>query len=208
MSDLTTLMNRAAADLDGAPTPSTLDGDLRRGQHARRRRRGLVGTGVTGAFAATVAVGLSLGPTAGPAAAVELVTYTEEQPAGFTIAEVPEGWHVLSSDQGNLILADGNDSGADASSLEGRIVASLVGPESLPTSLEAQTFTIEGAETSVYNMLGADDQPSGTLGVFVAEADGGYLSVQLPPDLHWDGEAAAQFASGLDVTDSAEYSFG
>ncbi|MEP7765165.1 hypothetical protein [Sanguibacter sp. 25GB23B1] len=208
MSDLTTLMNRAAADLDSAPTPSTLDDDVHRGQHARRRRRGLVGTGLTGAFAATVAVGLSLGPTAGPAAAVDLVTYTEQQPAGFTIAEVPEGWHVLSSDQGNLILADGDDSGADANSFEGRIVASLVGAESLPTSLEAETFTVDGAETFVYDMLGADHQPSGTLGVFVAESDGSYLSVQLPSELHWDGEAAAQFAGGLEVTDSAEYSVG
>lgn len=208
MSDLTTLMNRAAADLDGAPNPSTLDDDVHRGQHARRRRRSVVGTGVAGAFAATVAVGLSLGPTAGSAAAVELVTYTEDQPDGFTIAEVPEGWHVLSSDQGNLVLADGADSGADENSFEGRIVASLVAAESLPTSLEAQTFTIDGAETSVYNMLGGDDQPSGTLGVFVTEEDGSYLSVQLPPELHWDAEAAAQFASGLDVTDSAEYSVG
>lgn len=208
MSDLHTLMHRAAADLDGAPTPSTLDDDLRRGQHARRRRRGMVGTGVAGTLVATAAVGLSLGPTAGAAAAVELVTYTDAQPAGFTIDEVPEGWHVLSSDQGNLILADGDDPGADANSFEGRIVASLVGAESLPTVLEAQTFTIDGAETFVYDMLGADDEPSGTLGVFVAEADGSYLSVQLPPELHWDGEAAAQFAGGLDVTDSAEPSVG
>jgi len=207
MSDLTTLMNRAAADVDGAPTLATLDGDVQRGRQARRRRRGVVGTGVGGALAAVVAVGVSVGSTVGPAAAVDLVAYTDAQPAGFTIEEVPDGWHVLSSDAGNLVLADADDAGTDPDVFEGRIVASLVGEESLPSSLTPQTFVVDGEETFVYDLLGADDEPSGTLGVFVAD-DGGYLSVQLPAELRWDAEVAARFAGVLDVTDAAEPSFG
>lgn len=208
MTDLTTLMSRAAADIDATPTPATLDGDLSRGQHARRRRRGLVGTGALAAFAATVAVVAPLTSGAPPAAAAELVTYTEQQPAGFTIDEVPEGWHVLSSDRGNLILAGSDDTGADATSFEGRIVASLVSEESVPTSLEPETVTVDGQETLVFDLLGADDSPSGTLGVFAPLGGGDYLSVQLPPGLHWTAEIAAQFADGLDVTDDADHSVG
>lgn len=204
MSDLNTLMSRATADVATTPSPATLDADVSRGQRARRRRNRIVGSGVGGAFAVTAAVGIGFTSSAVPAAAVELVAYTEQQPAGFTIEEVPEGWHVLSSDAGSLVLADGDDTGADPASFEGRIVATLVGDESLPASLEAQEFTVDGDRTLVYEMLGADGEPGGTLGVFVPEGDGGYLSVQLPPELGWSGETAAQFAGGLDVTGSAE----
>jgi hypothetical protein len=204
VSNLNTLMSRATADLAAAPAPTTLDADLSRGHQARRRRARLAGSGVGGAFAITAAVGIGFASSAAPAAAVELVAYTEQQPAGFTIAEIPDGWHVLSSDAGSLMLADADDTGADPSSFEGRIVATLVGTESLPSSLDAQTFTVDGDRTLVYEMLGADSQPSGTLGVFVPEGDGGYLSVQLPPELGWSGEVAAQFAGGLDVTGAAE----
>jgi hypothetical protein len=207
MSDLTTLMFRATATVDATPA-SVLDDDVSRGQRARRRRTRLVGTGVAGVFAATVAVGVPLTSTA-PASAAELVAYTAEQPAGFTIAEVPEGWHVLSSDRSSLMLADGDDDGSDPNNLEGRIVASLVGSESLPGGdLEAQTFAVGGQEVLVYELLAVDGEPGGTLGVFAPEGDGDYLSVQLPPELHWKGEVAARFVEGLDVTDDAGHTVG
>ncbi|QTE28592.1 hypothetical protein [Pengzhenrongella sicca] len=208
MSDLTTLMSRATATVDATPA-AVLDDDVSRGQRARRRRTRLVGTGVAGAFAATVAVGAPLLTSTTPAAAAELVAYTAEQPAGFTIAEVPEGWHVLSSDRSSLMLADGDDDGSDPSSFEGRIVASLVGSQSLPGGeFEAQTFAVGGQEVLVYDMLEVDGQPGGTLGVFAPEGDGDYLSVQLPPELHWTGEVAARFVEGLDVTDDAGHTGG
>lgn len=208
MSDLSTLMSRATADVASSPASATLDADLDRGRRARRHRTRLVGTGLGGAFAVTAAVGIGFGTSASPAAAVELVAYTDQQPAGFTIEQVPEGWHVLASDAGSLVLADADDSGADPSWFEGRIVATLVGEASLPTSLEAETFTVDGDRTLVYGMLGADGQPDGTLGVFAEEGDGAYLSVQLPPELGWSGEVAAEFAGGLAVTGSAEPTVG
>ncbi|WP_258724623.1 hypothetical protein [Cellulomonas sp. NS3] len=208
MSDLTTLMTRATSAADTIPSAATLDDDLDRGRRARRRRTRLVGSGVVGAFAVTAAVGASLTSTAPSAAAAELVAYTAGQPAGFTIAEVPEGWHVLSSDAGNLVLADGDDAGADPNSFEGRIVASLVGQESVPSGIDARTFEVDGRDVLVYELLGADGEPDGALGVFAPEGDGDYLSVQLPPELHWTGDLAARFVEGLDVTESAQHSRG
>lgn len=208
MSDLTTLMTRATSAADLTPSAATLDDDVSRGRRARRRRTRLVGSGVVGAFAVTAAVGASLTSTAPSAAAAELVAYTAEQPAGFTIAEVPKGWHVLSSDAGNLVLADGDDGGADPDSFEGRIVASLVTQESVPTGIDARTFDVGGREVLVYELLGADSEPSGTLGVFAPEGGEEYLSVQLPPELHWTGEVAARFVEGIDVTEDAQQSHG
>ncbi|KQR17288.1 hypothetical protein [Cellulomonas sp. Leaf334] len=208
MTDLTTLMSRATATVDATPA-AVLDDDVSRGQRARRRRTRLVGTGVAAVLAAAVAVGAPLTSTIPSAAAAELVTYRAEQPAGFTIAEVPEGWHVLSSDRSNMMLGDVDDDGSDPNSFEGRIVASLVSSGSLPgDDLEAQTFAVGGQEVLVYELLGADGEPGGTLGVFVPEGDGDYLSVQLPPELHWTGDVAARFAEGLDVTDEADHTVG
>ncbi|WP_028045801.1 hypothetical protein [Cellulomonas sp. URHE0023] len=208
MNDLHTLLSRAAADIDATPTAAVLDDDVTRGAHARRRRRGFVGSGLAVVAVATVALGASLVPTASPAAAAELVEYTAEQPPGFTIAEVPEGWHVLSSDASSLILADAGDDGADPSMVVGRIVASLVNEDFMPTSLTAETVTVDGQETLVYDLLGEDGTPSGTLGVYVPEGGGDYLEVQLPATLNWTPEIAARFADGLDVTDSAEHTVG
>lgn len=208
MSDLTTLMTRATSTVGQAPSAAALDEDVSRGRLARRRRTRLVGSGVVGAFAVTAAVGASLASTAPSAAAAELVAYTAAQPAGFTIAEVPEGWHVLSSDPSNLVLADADDDGADPNSFEGRIVASLVGEESVPVGLDAETFDVDGRDVLVYDLLGADGRPSGTLGVFAPEGDGDYLSVQLPAGLHWTGDIAARFVEGLDVTGSAQHTRG
>ncbi|MBB2925432.1 hypothetical protein [Cellulomonas cellasea] len=208
MSDLTTLMTRATSAAAATPSAATLDDDVSRGRRARRRRTRLVGSGAVGALAVTAAVGASLTSTAPSAAAAELVAYTAEQPAGFTIAEVPEGWHVLSSDPSNLVLADGDDAGADPNSFEGRIVASLVGEESVPSGIDARTFDVDGRDVLVYELLGADGEPDGTLGVFAPEGAGDYLSVQLPPELHWTGDLAARFVEGLDVTASAEHSRG
>ncbi|MFS0699670.1 hypothetical protein AB6N24_06805 [Cellulomonas sp. 179-A 4D5 NHS] len=208
MSDLTTLMTRATSTHDVSPSAATLDDDVSRGRRARRRRTRLVGSGVVGAFAVTAAVAASLTSTAPSAAATELVAYTAEQPAGFTIAEVPEGWHVLSSDPSSLVLADGDDPGADPNSFEGRIVASLVGQESVPSGIDAETFEVDGRDVLVYELLDADGEPGGTLGVFAPEGDGDYLSVQLPPELHWTADVAARFVEGLDVTASAQHSRG
>ena len=208
MSDLTTLMSRATATIDATPA-AVLDDDVSRGQRARRRRTRLVGTGVAAALAAVVAVGAPLTSTTPSAAAAELVAYTAEQPAGFTIAEVPEGWHVLSSDRSSLVLADGDDNGSDPNSFEGRIVASLVGSGALPgADLDAESFAVGGQEVLVYKMLDENGEPGGTLGVFAPEGDGDYLSVQLPPELHWTSEVAARFVDGIDVTDQAGHTVG
>ncbi|GAB2611713.1 hypothetical protein Aab01nite_67150 [Paractinoplanes abujensis] len=93
-----------------------VEADLTRGRRALRRRRAVQAVagsafGVA-ALAAAFAVATSGGTPAVPAdkgtasvASVQLVAYKGEQPKGFTVDKVPDGWFVQASEQGYLTVA-------------------------------------------------------------------------------------------------------
>lgn len=209
MSTLSTLMTQATAGVDAAPTAAVLDDDVARGHRARRQRgRRAAGAGITAVLALGIAVGIPLTSDDQTAAAVPLVTFTGEQPAGFVLDVVPEGWHVLASTSGDLVLAAEGDAGEDPAWYEGRIVVMLLGDESAPDDLAtAPTFTVDGEDVLVYPMHG-EDGPDGTHGVFVPQSDGGYLYVQVPAEVHWTAQAAAEFATTVTATGDAVASVG
>ena len=201
MTDLTTLMTRATADIGGA-TDATIDNDVTRAQRARRKRLGASGLGGATAVV-TLALGLPLIAGGAPASAVELVAYAGSQPDGFTLEEVPEGWNLSVSDDSSLLLSPQDeplplDSANGLVGVEDLIAISLVAEESLP-SLASRTLPISDTTARAYDMLGASDAPSGVVGVFVPQGEGMYLSVQLPRELHWSDAEASQFIEGIDV---------
>lgn len=208
MSTLTTLMNRAADGVTTTPTSDVLDADVTRGRTARRRRTGrAAGLGVTAALALGLAVAVPLSSTP-PAAAVPLVAFVGDQPDGFVLDVVPEGWRVLASNPGELVLAPQGDDGADPAAYDGRIAVSLLGEGSLPSDLDtAPQFTADGVDVRVYPMKGADG-PDGTHGVFVPQQDGAYLYAQVPAEVHWSAQAAADFAATITVTGDVQGSVG
>ena len=209
MSNLTSLMNRAADGVTTTPTSDVLDADVTRGRSARRRRTGrAAGLGVTAALALGLAVAVPLSSTP-PAAAVPLVAFVGDQPDGFVLDVVPEGWRVLASNEGELVLAAEGDDGADPGWYEGRIAVSLLSEGSLPSDLDtAPEFTVDGVDVRVYPMKGADGGADGTHGVFVPQEDGAYLYAQVPPEVHWSAQAAADFAATITVTDDVQGSVG
>ena len=104
------------------PTAEQVAADLTRGRRALRRRRTLqTAAGSSFDAAALVAafavaangdgtgpgapVATGTGDRSSSAAAVKLVAYRGEQPKGFTIDTVPDGWFVQSDDNYNLVLA-------------------------------------------------------------------------------------------------------
>ena len=104
------------------PTAEQVAADLTRGRRAlRRRRTRQTAAGSSFAVAALVAafavaangdgtapgapVATGTGDRSSSAAAVKLVAYQGEQPKGFTIDTVPDGWFVQSDDNYNLVLA-------------------------------------------------------------------------------------------------------
>ncbi|MCY1137666.1 hypothetical protein OWR29_06615 [Actinoplanes sp. Pm04-4] len=96
-------------------TPDQIEADLTRGRRALRRRR--VVQACTGsafgvaALAAAIAIATSstgVPPTAGQeqtVASVQLVAYKGEQPKGFTVDKVPDGWYIQASNEGYLTVA-------------------------------------------------------------------------------------------------------
>lgn len=104
-----------------APTDRQVVADMDRGRKALRRRRALQAAGSSAfAVAAIVAaVSFTATTTTGPAGVVaapstatatasaktKLVAYTGEQPKGFTVDVVPEGWYIQASDEFSLLVA-------------------------------------------------------------------------------------------------------
>jgi hypothetical protein len=115
MTDLRDHFNEIAGPIP-AVSADQAEADLTRGRRALRRRR--VVQSVAGsafgvaALAAAIVVTTSTGAPSAPAgnvtagaAAVQLVAYKGEQPKGFTVDKVPDGWFIQSSELGYLVLA-------------------------------------------------------------------------------------------------------
>lgn len=113
MTDLRDHFNEIAGPIP-VVTPDQAEADLTRGRRALQRRR--VTRSVAGsafgvaALAAAIAVATSTGAPSAPhspsaAPAVQLVAYKGEQPKGFTVDKVPDGWFIQSSERGYLVLA-------------------------------------------------------------------------------------------------------
>lgn len=103
-----------------APTIQQVDSDLSRGRTALRRRRAIQTAGgslfaiAAGVAAFAVATsGTATGPAgidakAPPAASaqsIQLVAYKGEQPKGFTVDTVPDGWFVQAVNEYALVIA-------------------------------------------------------------------------------------------------------
>jgi hypothetical protein len=97
------------------PTAAQLDADLARGRQSLRRRR-TAQTLAGSAFAVAAAVAAfsftATGPGGPPtsttpsvASAVQLVAYKGEQPKGFTVDKVPDGWFVQGRESFELVIA-------------------------------------------------------------------------------------------------------
>ena len=207
MTDLSSLMTRATADIGGATT-AMVDGDMARAHRAQRARRKRLGVGGLGGAAAVVTLTMGLSFVAGgaPASAVDLVEYTGTQPQGFTLEQIPEAWHLYVADDSSLVLAPSDDPSVhDTASglvaVEGMISISLVSEAFLPATISPRNLTIDGTAARAYDMLGASDAPSGVVSVFVAEGDSRYLSVQLPEELNWTDAEISRFIEGIDVAD-------
>src|SRR4051812_27236870 len=147
MTDLNSLLNTVAGEAREA-THSDLAADVNRGRSALRRRRftlatngalalavvgGLVVAGTSGAFDNSPRNDVSaVQPTAPAAAAstdiskaIAFVAYTGEQPEGFRVATVPDGWTIQGVTEYALLIAP--PSGVDSSldSFVGKLVVML-----------------------------------------------------------------------------------
>jgi hypothetical protein len=107
---------------DAAVTASQVDQDISRGRHALHRRRVVRAAAGSALAAAALAAIISVSALTGGAASsgpvargrpgtatstgtIRLVAYTGEQPKGFTIDRVPDGWFIQADDNYTLAIA-------------------------------------------------------------------------------------------------------
>jgi hypothetical protein len=228
MNDVKDLLDLALAD-GHAPGPGYRvepGADLARGRRLLRRRRRLAGVaGGTAVTAGIVAAALGL-DAAGPAAArlapaagpgggtatataptapssrpvhlrsLALVSYGGPQVPGYQVAEVPRGWVIQGGNAYAFVIAPRDDKNTDISVFVGKIVVMLKSTdEKVPTSSPRQPV----AGRPGYLL----DQGSTKTLVF-QDAAGGWVDIQAPTSLGWDGARFARFGAGIQVLGNAK----
>ncbi|MEV4281024.1 hypothetical protein [Actinoplanes xinjiangensis] len=203
------------------PTREQVAADLARGQRALRRRRT---TQVAGSCAFAVAAlaavivattGTGAAPQAPEAAGdrsaagapqsvgTRLVAYQGEQPKGFTLDKVPDGWELQSADDYGIVIAPKGLQDKDPNSFVGKIVAQL---QEFPPNeeLKGKTVTVNGAEGLYTRMLGQTD--GGAL--FVKLGEDRWMVIQIWDGLGWGEKEVLEFASGIHVDENAKVTHG
>lgn len=206
MTDLNALLNTAT----GAPSTAEVDADIARGRRALRSRRMTVLGG--GTFAIVLAAGAGLGggafgesgapsvPAASAPAVVSpamtFVAYTGDQPEGFTVATVPDGWKVQGVNEFTFVIAKpGVDSSVD--SFLGKLVVMLESQDA-KGPFEGEAVTIGGRDAVLA-------KPGDGYGILHwADADGNRLVVQWPLDAGFSDAEMTEFAAGVDVLPGAK----
>jgi len=218
VNDLKDLLELALSDGHGPDPAQHPDpaGDLARGRRLLRRRRLAGGACVVAAAAlvplAVVAAGhapavqpgqaaRTTGP-AGPAATtpgeagIALVAYQGPQPPGYRVAEVPGGWVVQGGDPYKLVLAPKDDKDTSIDSFAGKLVVMLQSRDaSAPTA---------GSPQPVAGRPGRFDIQGDTQILTYQDAGGGWVVIQAPTFLGWNGTRLAQFAAGVQVLGDAQ----
>ncbi|MEV5721415.1 hypothetical protein AB0L41_46800 [Amycolatopsis mediterranei] len=212
MQDLTDVLSTLRHT--GSPDPAgadTVAADVARGHAAliRRRRRRIVGSGVVAvAAAAAVAVGTvglghggqtveaGQGTAKQQTASVQLAAYTGAQPAGFTVATIPAGWHVASSTSYAFVVTP---PGADYRNYTSGIAVMLQGQSRLPSDSPVTNVTINGKAGVQGLTRGKKAQ-----WLIFSDAAGHQVLVQVPSHLGLSNDQIVRFAQGITVTGQAQ----
>ena len=221
------------------PSAEQVTADIARGRRALRRRR-TVQTVAGSSFAvAALVAGFAVtaggndaspsAPVAGgdrpsSAAAVKLVAYQGEQPKGFTIDTVPEGYVIESGDDYSLVLApkkpqkhEGISPSAIAGSFIGKIAIMLESKDQSGPSREGITVQVgDPSGTLLKSLRGetpdgpAPTAPGGDTGweLWVKQPSGVYLIVQFWQGLGLSQDQMIEVGAGVHVEEGAKQGVG
>ncbi|MDY7089638.1 MAG: hypothetical protein SYR96_31600 [Actinomycetota bacterium] len=184
-----------------------VEADLTRGRRALRRRRTVqaVAGSAFGVAALAAALAVATSSTEAPservtagAPAVQLVAYQGEQPKGFTVDKVPDGWYIQASEQGYLTVAPKGASTDD--SFVGKIGIMLESKDQNGPGREGKTVKVGGAEGLLVESLSEPDA-SGDRGssLWIKQPSGVYLIVQVWQGLGLTEAQIVELAAGVHV---------
>jgi hypothetical protein len=144
----------------GPPPVSAIEGDLARGRAALRRRRrsaataalslSVVAAGGAAWLSSTGSGGGGRSPaaTSPPAGKVKLVDYVGQEPSGFDIGTVPQGYglDLQASNAYTVVIAPAGDADKDPDSFVGKLVVTAEDASSYHSlsSLGTQSVTVGG----------------------------------------------------------------
>jgi hypothetical protein len=226
MPDLMDVLRNLPQAVTPSPAgPEVVAADVARGHHAvtRRRRQRITLSGAAVAVVAAVAVGAvqmgqqSSGPVTaagGDSATVQstrlqLVAYTGEQPKGFKVNTVPDGWQVISDDASAFVVAPpGQDVSqpkpGHAFSVADRIAVSLQGLTSFDKNQQVKNVDINGEEGQIGFARESEGKDSDTRWLMFPDASGRRVLIQIPASVNLTDDQLVSFARGISVTDQAQ----
>jgi hypothetical protein len=129
-------------------------------------------------------------------APVRLVAYEGDQPEGFTVGQVPEGWFIEGSSPYSLTIAPEGDTGSP-DAFVGKLVVMLQS-KSMPQHLPDGDPVQVGGNPGVIS-----NGPPADLLTYQDDA-GHFVQVQAwTSALHWTDDQLISFAEGVQVTANA-----
>jgi hypothetical protein len=218
MTDLYSRMERLSGPVEPVPA-AAVEGDLVRGRRAVRSRRfaqggagAVVGiAAVAAAFALTATVpGDSAGQRppviaqTGSTGGIQLVAYTGEQPKGFTIDTVPAGFSIKRQNEYELVLAPDRATVPAPESSVPVIENSNGYDDAIAVYLDdlddmwGDQVTVDGKPAWTRMITTPDGAKAGGQ-IFIAQADGVYLIVQVSETVGLNKDQMLQIAGGVHV---------
>jgi hypothetical protein len=187
------------------PSESQVEADVARGRRALRRRRARQAVAGSAFAAVALATAVALGTSGlsparhpGPPAAsdtghaTKLVAYTGEQPEGYTLDKVPDGWEVQGVDAYALVLAPKGIADRDPGSFVGKIAIMLQSQDDHSTPV--------GTPVRIGDKPGVlVNQDGAGFTLFVKQPSGVYLLIQVWDGLGWGEREIVEFAAGVHV---------
>lgn len=225
--DILRNLPQAAASADVPADQAVVAADVARGRRAvsRRRQKRIGFAAAAAAAVAAFAVGAgqfgtavdnkptAAGSSGVPAAGPQLVAYTGEQPAGFKVRTVPQGWTVISSNEFEFVVAPpGKETGGGPSAgpstgpapvmYDDRIAVFMLGDSPVPKDSQSEKVDINGKEGRLGSFPKSRTSPDARWLMF--PSDKGAVMVQVPDSTGLSNDQIVSFAEGITVTDELE----
>jgi len=203
-------------------SPDIVAADLERGHRAvtARRRRRLALSGAAAAVITVVAVGaVRFGPpatsppptasgTSSATVRLTLVDYLGDQPVGFKVTTVPQGWTVTSSDPSAFVVAPPGVTVASPRpgapvSVQHQIMVSLRASTTFPAQTSTEEVDVNGRPGRIGHPLASATELSDTTWLMFPDDAGHTVQVQVPASTNLTESQIVRFAGGITVTGQA-----
>lgn len=131
---------------------------------------------------------------------IKLVAYHGKQLNGFTVDEIPAGWHLSTSTQYALLITKDGSHDNDPDAFVGKLAV-------LTSSIDEHGLA-HGDSVTVNGQPGKVDVQGDTQLLRYNSTDGFGVDIQAPTTLHWTDAQIVAFAEGVHVTGNAVHSEG